>query len=209
MVRPLGSFDINIKHINGKHLALIAFSSRNPISKPEPIENNDKECVINCIMPLLEFLNNYGCVASQKNLEAGTNQIEQREQTINQSEQSRPNKLKPKEIKANKRSSSLPHPNTVDTNRLNSIQTVKEITMDIRRVEQMERKDHSIETLNLTKRLKELVKPGEHRTSKTAWKKYNPPRHHRAETKRIGMTLNQRRNKMLWDRMEEQDRETD
>ena len=81
--------------------------------------------------------------------------------------------------------------------------------MDIRRVEQMEREEHSKETLNLTKRLKELVKPGEHRTSNTAWKKYNPPRHHRAETKRIEMTLNQRRNRMLWDRMEEQDRETE
>ena len=36
--------------------------------------------------------------------------------------------------------------------------------MDIRRVEQIEKEDHSEDTLNLTKRWKELVKPGEYRT---------------------------------------------
>ena len=202
-------FDINIKHIAGKHLALTDYLSRNPISKPEPIENYDEEYVINCIMPLLEFINNYGSVASQKQLEARTDQNEQREQTINQSEQRRPNKPNPKEDEVNKRSSSLPHLNTVDTNRLNAIQTVQEITMDIRRIEQIEKEDHSEETLNLTKRWKELVKPGEYRTSNGAWKKYNPLIHHRAETKRIEMTLDQRRNRMLSDRMEKQDRETE
>ena len=88
----LAHFDINIKHIAGKHLALTDYLSRNPISKPESIENYDQEYVINCIMPLLEFINNYGSVASQKKLEARTDPNERREQTINQSEQSRPNK---------------------------------------------------------------------------------------------------------------------
>ena len=84
-------------------------------------------------MPLPEFINNYGSVASQKKLEAQTDQNKRREQTINQSEQSRPNKPKPRENKANKRSSLLPHLNTVDTNRLNAVQTVQQISMDIRR----------------------------------------------------------------------------
>ena len=61
----------------------------------------------------------------------------------------------------------------------------------------------------LDETLKEIVKPGEYRTSNGVWKKYNPPRHHRAEIKRIEMTLNQRRNRMLWDRMDEQDGETE
>ena len=115
----LAHFDINIKHIAGKHLALTNYLSRNPISKPELIENYDEEYVINCIMPLLEFINNYGSVASQKKLKARTDQIEQREQTINQSERSRPNKPKPKENKANKRSSSLPH--SIQSIQINSI----------------------------------------------------------------------------------------
>ena len=75
--------------------------------------------------------------------------------------------------------------------------------MDIRRIEQIEAHDPSEETLQLVNRWKELVKPGEYRTSKGNWKKYNPPRHHRAEIKRIEMNLNQRRNRMLWNRMDE------
>ena len=102
---------------------------------------------------------------------------------------------------------SLLHPNTVDTNRLNAVRTVQEKTMDIRRIEHIEKDDHSEETLNLTKRWKVLVKPGEYRTSNGVWKKYNPPRHHRAEKKPIEITLNQRRHRMLWDHLEEQDRE--
>ena len=132
-------------------------------------------------MPLYEFINDYGSVASQKKLEARTDQNEQREQTINQSEQSRPNKSKSKENKGNKRSSSLPYSNTVNTKKLIAFQTVQEITMDVRRIEQIEKEDLLEETLNLTKRWKELVKPAEHRTSNGAWKKYNPRRHHRAE----------------------------
>ena len=52
-----------------------------------------------------------------------------------------------------------------------------------------------------------MSKPGEYRTSKGSWKKYNPPRHHRAEKELIEMSLNQRRNTMLCNRMEEQDKE--
>ena len=39
----LAHFDINIKHIAGKHLALTDYLSRNLISSPEPIENYDEE----------------------------------------------------------------------------------------------------------------------------------------------------------------------
>ena len=74
--------------------------------------------------------------------------------------------------------------------------------MDIRRIEQIERKDPSGETLTLTNRWKKLVKPGKYRASKGIWKKYNPLRKHFAEIKRIEMTLNQQRNRLLWDRME-------
>ena len=75
--------------------------------------------------------------------------------------------------------------------------------MDIRRIEQIEREDQSEETLILTNRWKELVKPEEFRTSKNVWKNYNPPRQHRAEMKRIKMTPNQKRNRLLWKYQEE------
>ena len=54
----LAHFDINLKHIAGKHLALTDYLSRNPTSMPEPIENYYEEYVIKCITPLLEFINN-------------------------------------------------------------------------------------------------------------------------------------------------------
>ena len=66
----LAHFDINIKHIAGKHFALTNYLSRNPFSKPESIEKYDQGYVNNCLMPLLEFINNYSSVTSQKKLEA-------------------------------------------------------------------------------------------------------------------------------------------
>ena len=64
--------------------------------------------------------------------------------------------------------------------------------MDIHRIEQIEADDPSEETLQLTNRWNELVKPAEYRTSKGTWKKYNPPAHHIEETKRIERNINQR-----------------
>ena len=52
----LAHFDINIKHIAGKHFALTDYLSRNPTANPEPIENNDEDHVMNCVIPLHEFI---------------------------------------------------------------------------------------------------------------------------------------------------------
>ena len=203
----LAHFDINIKHIAGKHLALTDYLSRNPISSPEPIENYDEEYVINCITPLLEFINNYGSITGKMNKEAQTDDIEKCERKFNQSETSKRNEPQSDLNKTNKGSSLLPQLNTVDRNSINNIKHDYETIMDIRRIEQIEADDPSEETQQLVNRWKELVKPEENRTSKGNWNKYNPPRHQRAEIKRIEMNLNQRRNKMLWKRMEEQDKE--
>ena len=166
----LAHFDVNIKHIAGKHLALTDYLSRNPKSKPEPIENYDEEDVINCIIPLLEFINNYGSITGKMNAEARTEQTEECEQKFNQSASSKENEPKSKAKKTNKRSSLLPQLNAVDQNTINSLQTNHETTIDIRRIEGIERNDPSKETLQLTNRWKELVKPGECRTSNRVWK---------------------------------------
>ena len=71
----LAHFDINIKHIAGKHLTLTDYLSRNPISKPDPNENYDEEYVINCIIPLLEFINTHGSITDEKKLEAQTDEV--------------------------------------------------------------------------------------------------------------------------------------
>ena len=121
----LARFDINMKHINGKHLALTDYLSRNPISKPESIENYEEVYVLNCIIPLLEFINNYGSVTIQKKIEARTEQFEQREQNTNQSETCKTNELKPKANEQHKRSSLLPHSNTVSQVNTNENQSKK------------------------------------------------------------------------------------
>ena len=145
-------FVLNIKHIAGKHLALTDYLSRNPISKPEPIENYDGEDVINCIIPLLEFINNYGSITGKTNTEARTDQTEKCERIFNQSASSEENEPKSKANKSNKRSSLLPQLNTVDQNTINSLQTNHEKTMDIRCIEQTETNDPSEKTLQLTNR---------------------------------------------------------
>ena len=132
-----------------------------------------------------------------KKIEAQTVQIEQCEQKINQSASGKTNEPQSQVNKTNKTSSLLPHLNTVDQNKINVIQADSETTMDFRRIEQIERDDASEETQNLTNRWKEVVKPGEYRTSNGVWKNYNPPRHHRAEIKRSEVTLNQRRIRLL------------
>ena len=71
----LAHFDINIKHIAGKHLKLTVYLSRNPISKPEPIENYDEQYVINYVIPLLEFINTHGSITDEKKIEAQTDEV--------------------------------------------------------------------------------------------------------------------------------------
>ena len=112
--------------------------SRNPISKPEPIEIYDEEYVINCIIPLLEFINNYSSIADKTDTEARTDQTEKCEQKFNQSVPSKEKEPKSKANKTNKRSSLLPQLDTVNQNTINSLQTNSETTMDIRRIEQIE-----------------------------------------------------------------------
>ena len=139
--------------------------------------------------------------------EARTDQTEKFEEKYNQSASSKENEPKTKANRTNKRSSLLPQLNTVAQNTINNLQTNHETTMDIRRIEQIETNDPSEEILQLTNSWKEMVKPGEYRTCNGVWKKNNPPRHHRAEIKRIEMNLNQRCNRLLWNQMEEQDKE--
>ena len=137
--------------------------SRNPISSPELIENYDEEFVINCITPLLEFINNYGSITGKMNKEAQTDDIEKCERKFNQSESSKQNEPKSDLNKTNKRSPLLPQLNTVDRNTINNVKHDYETIMDIRRIEQIETDDSSEETQQLVNRWKELVKPGERR----------------------------------------------
>ena len=81
----LAHFDINIKHNEGNHLTPTDYMSRNPISKPEPIENYEEEYVINCIIPLQEFFNTQGSITDPNTKGIQTDENMRREQLNSQS----------------------------------------------------------------------------------------------------------------------------
>ena len=147
--------------------------SRNPISKPEPIENYDEEYVINCVIPLLEFVNTHGSISDEKKVEAQTDEVAA---SANSQSQSRSvNKIQLSENEQNKQwsfkfSQSKVRSNTADTN-----QTVQN-RVDLKTIESIEMDDPSEETLRLTTRWKEITKPGDYRFTQGQWKKYNPSR---------------------------------
>ena len=202
----LAHFDINIKHIAGKHLKLTDYLSRNPISKLEPIENYDEEYVINCVIPLLEFINIHGSITDEKKVEAQTDEVavsannQSQTRSVNEIQLSEHEQDKQWSLKSSK---SKVRSNTADTN-----QTVQN-RMDIKTIESIEKDDPSEETLRLTTRWREITKPGDYRFTQGQWKKYNPSRALRAEQKRIEVELWQKRNKLLWKRMENNSRETE
>ena len=112
----LAHFYIQIKHFAGKHLKLTDSLSRSPISKPEPKENYDEEYVINCIIPLLEFINNYGSITDERETTTRTNQMNSHK-TNNQSNSRYLLKLQTNNNQQQNRSSLLPQQNSVYTHR--------------------------------------------------------------------------------------------
>ena len=142
------------------------YLSRNPISKPEPIENYDEEYVINCVIPLLEFINTHGSITDEKKLGAQTNEVTA---AANHQSQSRSvNKIQLRENEQDKQwslkfSQSEVRSDTADTN-----QTVQN-RMDIKTIECIEKDDTSEETLRLTTKWKEITKPGDYRFTQGQW----------------------------------------
>ena len=178
----LAHFDIQIKHVAGKHLKLTDYLSRNPISKPEPIENYDEEYVINCIIPLLEFMNNYGSITDERETTTRTNQMNLHKAN-NQSNPRYVLKLQTNNNQQQNRSSLLPQQNSVYTHRYKDKQT-RTNKMDLKIVEAIEKEDPSEETLKLKCRWKEKPKPGDYRYTQGQWKRYHPPRTLKAEQKK-------------------------
>ena len=79
--------------------------------------------------------------------------------------------------------------------------------MDIKTIESIEKDDPSEDTLRLTSRWREITEPGDYRFTKGQWRKYAPPRTLRAELKRIEVDLWQKRNRLIWQKMEKNNKE--
>ena len=143
--------DIQIKQDADKHLRLTDYLSRYPRAGPKPIENYDEEYVINCVIHLLEFINNYGSFTDENETTTQTDQKTNSHKTKSQSETRHVQKLQTSEIKGNNCSSLLPVRNSIlKSNHTNYHFNTKET--DIETVESFEREDPSKETLKLTRR---------------------------------------------------------
>ena len=172
-----------MKHIAGKHLTLTDYLCKNPIAKPEPIEKYDEEYVINCIIPLLEFINAHGSIsdkkkaarqtdrttAQQTNSQPQTRSVNKQPLTINQLNEHKPFQT----LQANE-----PNDSHIKS-------SYRSINMDIKTIESIEKDDPSEDTLQLTSRWREIIEPGNYRFTQGQWRKYAPPRTLRAELKRI------------------------
>ena len=177
----LAHFDINIKHIAGKHLTLTDYLSRNPVAKPVPIENYDEEYVINCIIPLLEFINTHGSISDEKKATMQTeNNTAQQNNSQSQTRSVNKQPLTTNQINERKPFQTL---QTSEPNKSYCKFDHRSINMDIDTIESIEKDDPSEDKLRLTSRWRENTKPGDSRFTQGQWRKYAPPRTLRAELK--------------------------
>ena len=157
----LAHFDTNIKHVAGNHLTLTVYKSRNPIAQPVPIKNYDKEYVINCIIPLLEFTNNHGSISDEKKATTQTDKATA-QQTNTQSQARNVNK---QPLITNQLNEHKPF-QTLQANEPNDLFITPHncsISMDIKTIESIEKDDQSEDTLRLTSRWGEISRPGDYR----------------------------------------------
>ena len=93
-------------------------------AKPEPIENHDEEYMINCVVPLLKFIDMAASPGERKqNRERNRMSCMNYEQKTIQSEARKRKEPKSQENKQNKRISRLPNRNTVEHVNTDEIQT--------------------------------------------------------------------------------------
>ena len=183
------------KNIAGEYQNLTDYLSRNPSSNPEPIENYDEEYVINCIIPLLEFINNHGSITDEKESTARTDRTNLH-QTNSQSNSRHVLKPQTSDNKQQHRSSLLPQQISVHTHQYKN-KYIQNKEIDLKTIEMIAKQDPSEETLKLTTRWREKTKPGDYRYTQGQWKRYNPPKTQKAEQKKIEVELWQRRNNFM------------
>ena len=134
----LAPFDVQIKHIAGKHLNLTDNLSRNSISNPEPIENYDEQLH----NPLLEFNNNHGSILDEKESRVRTDRTNSH-QTNSQSDSRHVLKLQTSDNKEQHRSSFLQQQNSVHTYQYKD-KYIQNKETDLKSIEMIEKHDPSM-----------------------------------------------------------------
>ena len=173
----LAHFTINVNHIAGKHLALTDYLSRNPVLPPQADDTYDEEYVINNILPHYSFISKYGCLS---------NHLNQSENATEQSDRKANNKPRTNDARQQTALDCL-YSDTYtrsSSNNVNNIQHSK-LSMNVKRIENIETKYNSAEITELTTRWKEIVKSGIYRMTGGRWKRYHEPKFLRNERKVI------------------------
>ena len=168
----LARFNINVHHIAGKHFALTDYLSRNPILPPQTDDAYDEEYVINNILPHYNFISKYGCL---------NNQTDQSENRTEKSERKANNK--PRSSDTHRRTAiDCRNTDTLTRFKQKHCQSIK-LTMDANTINEIEAANPTAETIELTNRWREIVKPGIYRLTGGKWKRYHQPKFLRNERK--------------------------
>ena len=166
----------------------------------------DEENVIKCIIPLLDFINTHGSISDEKKTTTQTDKATA-QQTNSQLQIRNVNK---QPLTTNQLNKHKPF-QTLQANEPNNLfirPHYRSIDMDIKTIESIEKDDQSEDTLRHTSRWREITRLGDYRFTQEQWRKYAPPRTLRAELESIEVDLWQRRNKLIWQKMEKNSKET-
>ena len=178
----LPQFTINVNCIDGKHVSLTDYSSRNPIAPAQKDEAYEKEYVINSLAPHFVLVSKFDCLGNHFNQSHSENE--------------------PKNLtEANKYRST---DNTRERNAIISFDrttnsdvkfttTINSITIDPKTIDNFEKICSSQETTDLIGRWRNIVKPGVYQLPNGNWKKYHEPKVLRDE----GRTMEERLSELI------------
>ena len=151
-------------------MTLTDYLNRNPIAKPIQIENYDEEYVINCIKPLLEFINTHGSISDEKKATTQTDKATA-QQTNSQSQTRNVNKqpLTTNQLNKHKPFQTL---QAIEPNDLIIKPHYRSFDMDIKTILSIEK-----DTLRLTSRWREITQSEIIDSLKDKGENTHPPEH--------------------------------
>ena len=162
----LAHFDININHIAGNHLALTDYLRRNPVMNANSDDIYDEEYVINCIIPLHAFTDQFGCLSNAET--KSTSQTSQSEtRGVNKTAADKQNQSK------------------IEHSRIQLVNLDRKMPIKNHIIDRLAELDQSEDTQRLIARYREIIKPGVYRKSGGKWKRYHEPKSLRPEKLQI------------------------
>ena len=160
--------------------------SRHPVAAAESDDIYDEEYVINNIAALQKFTSNFGCLSNVHRHASKEINQSQSEKVGKQTTEACESGSSGKPLVKDRNHQAVAS-NFISQHKISSHTNL--IIMDQKTVEELEKLDQSEETVELIKRWREIVKPGEYRVSGGIWKRYRPPKYQRNEQIQIESKL--------------------